>query len=117
MDGIGRSDVFGYDRVHLAHVQRAVVGQVEVAVTLVVALKLPGDLQDVGQVLESLLPPIGRSNLAPPDVGFNIGLPLVELIGGREQNGEMRLHGVGGVGRVPDVQQVALTHQPRFPPR
>jgi hypothetical protein len=29
----------------------------------------------------------------------------------------MRLHGVGGVGRVPDVQQVALTHQPRFPPR
>ncbi len=87
----------GLDGADVGDVERAVVGEVEVSLAILVGLQLGADLERGGQVAKRLLA-VGGADLAPPDV----------LLVGGEEHGEMGLHGVGGVGGVPDVDEMAL---------
>jgi hypothetical protein len=102
-----RADVLPLDRVHLPHVERAVVGEVEPALPVApfVPVELGGDLEDGGEVGQLLPAAVPAADLPPPDVGCVVG--AARPLGGLEQDAEVGGHGVGDRG-IPDVYEVAL---------
>ena len=112
---VRRADIVQPDLVHVADVQRAIVGQVEVAVPRLVAGQLGRDLLDLRHVLEILLP-VGRTHLPPPYVGLGFRLPGIPAPGRLEQDADVRRHRIRGVCGVPDVHQVPLRDGGRHEP-
>jgi hypothetical protein len=91
-------------RRHLAqlpYVERPVVGQVEVRLDLVIYLRLDG--RDLRRVRQRPVPP-RRPDLRPPDVHVLLGRGGVRgvaaALGPAEEDAEVRVEGVLGVGGV-----------------
>jgi hypothetical protein len=91
-------------RRHLAQVtdvERAVVGQVEVRLDVVIDLRLDG--RDLRRVRQLPVPP-RRPELGPPDVHVLLGRGGVRGVaaplGPAEEDAEVRVEGVLGVGGV-----------------
>jgi hypothetical protein len=82
----------------LTHVERAVVGQVEVRLDAVIDLRLDG--RDLRGVRQLPVPP-GRPDLGPPDVDVLLGRGgvrgIAAALGPAEEDAEVRVQGVLGV--------------------
>ncbi len=94
-------------------VERTVVREVEVNLTVggdrfSVLTELGVDREDVVEVRHRLLT-IRRADLAPPDVHiFLVTLLVPEPRRIREEDGQMLVHRVGFVRRIPDGDEVPL---------
>ena len=94
--------VSGGDHVHIRHVQRAEVGEIQMHLGVVAGSAF--EREHVVEVRHRLLT-LSRFHLAPPHVG-------VVVIGGAgsrvpvEEDTQVRLERVGGVGRIPDGNKV-----------